>query len=407
MKVVGLVTEYNPFHNGHLYHLEESKKETNATHSIAVMSGHFLQRGEPAIIDKWTRAKNAVDAGVDLVVEIPSIFSCSSAEYFAFGSVALLNEMKIVDSLCFGSEDGKIDTISKFADLLSSNNKKFESLIVKALESGVSFPKAREIAYKQYFDSENNLEFKPNNILGIEYLKALNTLNSPIKAHTIKRVQADYMSLDLVGTISSATGIRNNIFTENNLNGIKNFLPSETFTSLKKNHLNNTLIHPKQLRDIILFKIRSTSLEDLKDIHDISEGLEYRIKKVAQKVSSYEDLIDNIVSKRFTRTRIQRIMIKILLNITKRDLMPNGVTKPKYARILAFNSKGASLIKRIKKESNLKIITNINKVQLDDSEKDMLDIDILASDIYNLLYNNQSEKSGGSDYLTTPYYKKD
>ena len=171
MKVVGLITEYNPFHNGHLYHLEESKKLTNSTHSIAVMSGHFLQRGEPAIMDKWTRAKNAVDAGVDLVIELPTIFSCSSAEYFATGSVSLLNSIGIVNTICFGSEDGDINKIYSIANLLVNKSKLIEEDLVKILKTGVSYAKARELAISNL--THNTVLFQPNNILAIEYVKAL------------------------------------------------------------------------------------------------------------------------------------------------------------------------------------------------------------------------------------------
>lgn len=407
MKVVGLVTEYNPFHNGHLYHLLASKEKTNATHSIAVMSGHFLQRGEPAIIDKWTRARNAVDAGVDLIIEIPTLFSSSSAEYFAYGSVSLLNQLGIVDTLCFGSEDGRIDLIQESANLLASNDEDLESHLLEALKTGISYPKAREIAMNRILDPLNKaLEFKPNNILGIEYLKSINFLNSKIEPFTIKRKQADYMSLELSGTISSATGIRNYIFNNNNLVGIENFVPSSTYDSLLYNFNNNNLIEPNLLGDLILYKIRSSSIEYLNSIHDVSEGLEYRIKKHAELSNSYEELITSVISKRFTRTRIQRIMVKILLDITKNMIKKCGDVQPKYARILAFNKKGAELIKRIKKESDFQLITNINKVQLDPSMKDMLDLDIKATNIYNLLYNKSISKSGGSDYLKTPYFKK-
>lgn len=382
MKVVGLVTEYNPFHNGHLYHLEESKKQTQSTHSIAVMSGHFLQRGEPAILDKWSRAKAAVEAGVDLVLEIPTLFSCSSAEYFAFGSVALLNSLNIVDTLCFGSEDGQLETMNNIADKLLSNCKDFEARLQNALNEGHSYPKARTLALETDFD------FKANNILGIEYLKALKQLNSSIEPATIKRVHAAYLDENLSGHIASATAIRKHA---HDLAAVKAYVPTSTF-----NILNQHQVYPKDMTQIILYKIRSSSLEALRDVHDMAEGLEYKIKKVAEKVNNFDELIEGVISKRFTKTRIQRILVKMLLNIKKEDMIN---IRPAYGRVLAFNDQGQQLLKKIKKCSDVPIITNINKCHLDEAAKKMLDYDILATNIYKLLTPNYT---GGDDYLKQP-----
>lgn len=404
MKVVGLITEYNPFHNGHLYHLEESKKITNSTHSIAVMSGHFLQRGEPSIMDKWTRAKNAVDAGVDLVIELPTIFSCSSAEYFATGSVSLLNSLGIVDTICFGSEDGNIDKIHYIADLLVSKSELIEEHLVKFLKTGISYPKARELAISNL--TKNKIQFQPNNILGIEYIKALIKLKSEIKPITINRVQADYMSLELKGSISSATGIRNHIFTTKELKTISNFIPDSTYESLKVFFNTASLINTSSLQDLILYKVRTSSACYISEIHDVSEGLEHRIKKAGNISTTYLELVESIVSKRFTKTRIQRILIKILLDIKTEYMGKAGSILPEYARILGFNKKGAELIKRIKKETNFQLITNINKVVLSDDIQNMLNIDIKATNIYNLFYPNSTMKKGGLDHIKKPYIKK-
>ncbi|MCH4890273.1 nucleotidyltransferase [Acidaminobacter sp. JC074] len=382
MKVVGLVTEYNPFHNGHLYHLNQSKEETQSDYAIAVMSGHFLQRGEPAIIDKWSRAKAAVESGVDLIIEIPTLYACSSAEYFAYGSVYLLNALGIVDHICFGSEDGNLETIDEITDMLLNPTEDFQEDLKKHLSDGHSFPKARSLALNKDF------EFKANNILGIEYIKALKTIESNIQPATIKRVQADYLDENLKGTIASATAIRKHA---SNLDQIRAFVPQPTFDMMNHHH-----VYKEDLTTLLLYKIRTSSLEEIRDIHDVSEGLEYKIKKVAERVSSYEDLLSGIVSKRFTKTRVQRILVKLLLNIKKDDFIDNH---PKYIRILAFNDKGKALLKKIKKTCTLPLITNINKIQLDQDAKDMLDLDITATNIYKLL---TPDKIGGDDYLKKP-----
>ena len=382
MKVVGLVTEYNPFHNGHLYHLEASKKETQSDCSIAVMSGHFLQRGEPAIVDKWSRAKVAVESGVDLVIEIPTLYACSSAEYFAYGSAYLLNALGIVDHICFGSEDGKLETIDEITDKLLSPSKEFQDDLKKFLRNGHSFPRARSLALNMDF------EFKANNILGIEYIKALKTLKSPITPATIKRIHSDYLDENLKGTIASATAIRKHA---SNLEDIKSFVPTATYDIMKHHH-----VYKEDLIDLLLYKIRTSTLQQMREIHDVSEGLEHKIKKVAERVSSYDELLSGIVSKRFTKTRVQRILVKLLLNIRKDDFIENH---PRYIRILAFNDNGKTLIKRMKKTCTLPIITNINKIQLDDDAKEMLNLDITATNIYKLL---TPDKIGGDDYLKQP-----
>ncbi|MBI9011643.1 MAG: nucleotidyltransferase [Clostridiales bacterium] len=398
MKVVGLVTEYNPFHNGHLHHLIESKNKTDATHSIAVMSGHFLQRGEPALINKWSRAKAAVESGVDLVLEIPTLFSCSSAEYFSYGSIALLNALNIVDTVCFGSEEGTLNQMQLIANLLSSKDASVESDMSYYLKQGLSYPKARELSLNKAIGDD--FTFKPNNILGIEYLKALNVLNSTMVPNTIQRKQADYMSLELKGHIASATGIRKQLQTDSNLESIRPFVPQSTFEMITREQ--DKLIYKEELIDLLLYKIRTSTPEEIRAIHDVSEGLENKIIKTAETATTYEELLNGIVSKRYTNTRVQRILVKILLNIKKETIGQCGTIDPLYGRILAFNSKGQELIRKIKKASDFPLVTNINKISLDEEAKDMLEYDIRATNIYHLLYKNTPDKKGGQDYLRNP-----
>lgn len=387
MKIVGLVTEYNPFHNGHLHHLNASKKETQSDYAIAVMSGHFLQRGEPAIINKWDRAKAAVKAGVDLVIEIPTLYACASAEYFAYGSIYLLDALGIVDTICFGSEHGNISAIQNIADILTNPSDDFNHRLQEALSQGHSYPKARSIALNTTFD------FKANNILGIEYLKALTTIDSTIQPATIQRIQADYLDEDLSGSIASATAIRKHAV---NLPSIENFVPKATYDMMQQYH-----VHKESLLQMLLYKIRSTSANDIQKISDVTEGLENKIKKAAINATTYDELIENILSKRFTQTRVQRLLVKLLLDIKKEMLIDNP---PRYARILAFNDHGKKILNRIKKTSKIPLITNINKVFLDEQAKEMLDLDIKATNIYQLL---SPDLKGGQDYLNKPIYIKD
>lgn len=396
MKIVGLITEYNPFHNGHLHHLEAAKETTKATHSIAIMSGHFLQRGEPAILDKWTRAKNAVEAGVDLVIELPTLFACSSAEYFAYGAVSLLKDLNCIDALCFGSEAGRLNEMQGIANLLSSQDPAFEAALQTELQSGLSFPKARENAIHHVMG--DGLDFHPNNILGIEYLKAINILDSPFEPFTIQRKEAAYMSTSLEGHIASATAIRSALKRKED--DMSDFVPPGTLNSLKANL--NSFIFPDDMAKLLLYKIRTMSPSALRAIHDVSEGLEMRIKAAGEKASDYQTLIALIVTKRYTRTRIQRILIKILLDIKKDDIGPCGVKRPAYARILAFNKQGQDILNAIKKTTHIPLVTNINKTELDPEALQMLKLDIKATNIYHLLYEDSQKNKGGRDYVQAP-----
>lgn len=236
MKVVGLITEYNPFHNGHKYHLEASKEKASATHSIAVMSGNFLQRGEPALLDKWTRAKMAVDSGVDLVLELPTVFATQSAEYFAHGALSVLEDTNVVDSLCFGSELGDTELLKDIADVLVDEPLEFKNILKKHLNLGLSFPKARSLALKAFFEHAKYSHFEkiekivesPNNILGIEYMKSLIKLKSKITPLTIKRVYSNYHDKDINSSIASATSIREHYFKNKNIKELSSVVPPST-----------------------------------------------------------------------------------------------------------------------------------------------------------------------------------
>ena len=209
--VLGIISEYNPFHNGHLHHLIESKKLTNSDYSIVVMSGNFTQRGEVSIIDKWSRAQMAIENGVDLVIELPTIYAISSAENFASGAIKILDSLEIVNFVSFGSECNNISTLQEVTDVLTNEPPEYKTLLTHELSSGVSFPKAREIACTKYLQKNsaenislyNNILSSPNNILGIEYLKALKKLNSKITPHIINRIESDHNSIDIKNNIGT------------------------------------------------------------------------------------------------------------------------------------------------------------------------------------------------------------
>lgn len=420
MKVLGLITEYNPFHNGHLYHLNKSIEITGATHTIAVMSGNFLQRGEPALVHKWARAKMAIECGVDLVIELPTAYACSTAELFAYGSISLLHHLNIVDCISFGSEYGEITTLSTIAEILANSPESFKSSLKSYLKMGLPFPVARSKALIDYYKLYNkgcckeelinisNIMQNPNNILSIEYLKALKCLNSKILPYTISRIKADYHSKDILDNISSATAIREHLKMGKSFEELLKVMPPSSFKILKESYDNGIApIFKEDFEKAIIAILRREKPQNFSEYFDVNEGLENKIYECSHKCSSIEALYNCIKSKRYTLTRIQRICMHILLNIKKKDLIAyNNLGGPQYARILGFNDKGREIIKQCKLKSKIPIINKINRYGLKDKiVQSQLDLDIRATNIYNLAFKDSSNIV--TDYNMSPYYKED
>lgn len=420
MKILGLVTEYNPFHNGHLYHLDMSKKITNATHTVAIMSGNFLQRGEPAIMHKWERAKMAVKSGVDLVIELPTLYACSTAEIFAHGAISLLNSLKVINYISFGSEIGDLNLLLKISDILVDSPPQFSSILKNYINLGFTFPIARSKAIIEYLEKVedyetnkliliNNVMKNPNNILGIEYLKAIKQLNSPIIPYTISRKSAHYNDKKIfIGSIASAIAIREHIFNNKPLSDIKYVLPNSTFNILLFNiNAGFAPISNMDFEKPILAILRRSNLDNIRNVFDVVEGLENRIYQCSIKTNTLPKLYNCIKSKRYTLTRIQRILMHILLNINKNDIFYcNDNGGPQYARVLAFNTKGREILKALKTTSSIPIISNLKHYHPQNkAARKMLNIDIRATNIYSLAFKNKSTIKAPLDYTTSPYYE--
>ncbi len=408
MKVLGLITEYNPFHNGHLHHLEKSREITGCDTVVCVMSGNFIQRGLPALTNKWSRAEMALNNQVDLIIELPVYYAVSSAEFFAHGAVKLLDSLGFVDSLCFGSECGEIDLLKIIAFVLAEEPAAYKEKLCRRLEEGLSFPAARSLALQDYFsqNSPNDLALvralidKPNNILGIEYMKALKRLNSTIKPSTIRRYKADYNSYKQYGSIASATAIRK-ILASNELEVVKSVVPESSYNILRREISEGRgPVFSESFELAILSMLRKMSSEELRGVNDVTEGIENRIIKAAQESGSLSELLDRIKTKRYTLTRLQRILTCILLGLSRDNLETfNSAGGPQYIRVLGFSEKGEELLGKIK-ASSLPLVTNLpvflkNCTAL---QKKMLEADILASDIYCLGYPSASERLGGQDF---------
>lgn len=398
--VLGIIAEYNPFHNGHLHHLIESKKITNSDYCIAIMSGNFTQRGEVSIVDKWEKAKMALNNGVDLIIELPTLYAISSAENFASGAIKILNSLGVVDFISFGSESNDITLLDDIANVLAFEPAQYKTLLSHELARGESYPKARENAVMMYLNDIRrfaNVLSSPNNILGIEYLKSLKRLKSDIQPLALKREGSKYndVSVPRSSRFASATAIRNLCQSTDDITPIQRFVPEATFDILEENIKKGNFVKNISAFDKeILYTLRKMSIDEIANLPDVSEGLEYSLKNAANECNSVIELLSIVKSKRYTQTRLQRILLYSILGITKKDMELSVSTTP-YIRVLGFNDKGQELISKIsKKNRKLEIVTSVKKFMDKKSNanlKIMMNKDIWATDVYTLGFDYESK----------------
>ena len=395
--VLGIVAEYNPFHNGHLYHLEKSKRDTNSEYSIAVISGNFTQRGSTSLVDKWEKAQMAIANGVDLVIELPTLYATSSAENFADGAIKLLDSLKIVDHVSFGAETPNLSALDHLAEILYYEPKEYKALLSIELGKGLSFPKARENALMMYLNDQKNIRNilnSPNNILAIEYLKALKKYKSRINPYIIGRFESDYNSTKITGNIASSTAIRN-MLKNNAFNILPKLMPQSSCAILAKNlKTGHAIPDISVFEKEIIYNLRKMTINEIKELPDVSEGLEFAIKEAASSCNTIVEFLNIIKSKRYTTTRLQRILVYALLGITKKDIEVSKKTIP-YVRVLGFNQNGKHLLSEISKANpKLQIITSVKKFIDSNNKNRNLDIllskDIWATNVYTIGYNNDS-----------------
>lgn len=394
--VLGIVAEYNPFHNGHLYHLETAKKIANADYTIAIMSGNFTQRGSTSIVNKWTKAQMAIQNGIDLVIELPTIYSVSSAENFAQGAIKILKELNIVNKISFGVETSDTAALNNIAKVLSDEPKEYKNILSQELKKGISFAKARENALIFYLNDDvryKNILNSPNNILGVEYLKSLKIFKTEIEPIPIKREKVYYNDDKIVDEFASATAIRK--FLEiKQFYDISKVVPRVTYDVLRKEcELGHTVTDLKQYEREMIYNLRKMTIEQIAELPDVSEGLENSIKYAVNFCNTIEEVINIVKSKRYTQTRIQRILLCSLLGITQKDIFFSKKAMP-YIRILGFNEKGKELLSEIKKSnSKIPMVTSVKKFEDTNTNKTykrMMEIDRFATDVYTLAYTEGS-----------------
>ncbi|MBQ3408689.1 MAG: nucleotidyltransferase [Clostridia bacterium] len=400
--VLGIVAEYNPFHNGHAYHLEKAKDKSEAQYSVCVISGNFVQRGNSSVLNKWKKAEMALLNGVDLVIELPTIYSVSSAEGFSFGAMKILNSLNIIDSISFGTETDDYGALNNIASVVCDEPKQYKDMLSSELKKGFSFPKARENALMLYFNNNEryaNILNGPNNILAVEYLKSLKKIKSKIQPIPVKREKVYYNDNQIVDEFASATAIRK-LLRDNDFREIRKVVPNSTYEILsRETELGNIILDLSYYEKQIIYTLRKMSVDEIKEIPDVNEGLENSIKNAACYTNNLSDFIDIVKSKRYTQSRIQRILICVLLGITKKDAEMARRATP-YIRVLGFNENGRELLSRIKKANpRLPVITSVKKFKDTNTNKTynrILDIDMLATDIYTMACKNDC--IAGLDY---------
>ena len=388
--MLGIITEYNPFHNGHKIHIDKSKEKTKSESCIVVMSGNFTQRGELAIFDKYTRTKMALLNGADIVLELPLCFATASAELFSLGAVDILNKTGIVKNICFGSEKGEIKSFLEVANVLSNEPIAFKENLNNFLKEGLSFPKARLKALEKFLNKDISFLKEPNNILSIEYLKAINKLNSNILVETIKREKVDFHSNNICGDVASATAIRYAILN-GKFNEIKNVVPKNCFYIIKENFKYVPKID--DYTEILKYILKTNTPEYIKNIADITEGLE---NKIIDNINSENitQLIEKIKSKRYTYTKLQRAILHIILNVTKEDESYLRKNLNPYIRVLGFKKSSSHLLKELTENAKVPVITNLKNAKdiLDNKALYFLQKEIVSTDIYYLKENKKNNQ---------------
>lgn len=382
MKSCGIIVEYNPFHNGHLYHMKMAKKLTNATVIVAVMSGNFLQRGEPAIVDKWARAKQALSQGVDLVIELPFAYAVQSADYFARGAIKILQALNC-ETLCFGTETGDNINYEFWGQFIAENQEKMNQVFHQMKNTGDSYPMQMMKTFQKICPEEELTFSLPNQILGLSYAKENANHDNPMRLFPLKREVVGYHDPTIHRKFASASAIRTAVLS-NKSDTIKKVVPCLTLQDLKE----LPSISWNDFWPLLKYKLISSSYLELQNIYQMTEGIEYRLKESVKKATSFDMFIHLAKTKRYTWTRLQRLSTYILLNVTKKEI--EDCWEDNYVRVLGFTQTGQKFLHQQKKNGKLPIISKINQ-----SNSQKLALDIRGDNVYQLANSSISEQIKG------------
>ncbi|MCC5465089.1 nucleotidyltransferase [Pelosinus baikalensis] len=412
MQAVGVIVEYNPFHNGHKWHIDAAKKRSGCPFVIGVMSGNFVQRGEPAMFDKWKRAEMAIRGGVDLIIELPTVFAVRSAQYFAAGGIRLLHSLGIVSHVCFGAEHADLELLNKIAT--AANDVNIMNQMHINLQLGNTYASALGQALEKQYNIAGNIISSSNNILAVEYLRAIKKFSPTLQPIAVTRQLSKYNDTTITSSFASATAIRQAIINHMTITDeIKMSVPETTseilYDLLSQKRGPVTL---SNFSSIVLAQLRITSSKQLEKLPNVSEGLHYKIRDSSLLAANIEHLLALLKSKRYTYTRLQRILIHALLGATQDQLASFDKEGPLYARILAFNQNGRLLLKKMNQTNAIPLITKTTHY-LSSKQRDtdtltplqqMLSVDTLASDIYSLGIPSSSWNMGAWDFRYPALY---
>jgi len=408
MSTVGVVVEYNPLHNGHLYHLQQSKKITQAENIVAVMSGNFLQRGEPALADKWARTEMALRAGCDLVLELPVAYSSQPAQWFAYGAVSVLDASGVVDSLCFGSESGELASLQQLASLLTEEPERFATLLSELLKAGLPYPSAFSSAAETYLQERGMGEHaysltQPNHTLGLHYLIALRKLNSSIVPYTLRREKSGYGQTDITDAkIASATALRKLLLGESgSLDQLAAYVPASTLAILRREtEAGRAPIHWDSFARPLFHELYRHAAAELAEFAEVSEGLEHRLRGILSELPEYSvaALLEALKTKRYTRTKLQRTLLRILLGHRKELLSPERLAAGvDYIRVLGFTERGRLLLRDMRRKAKVPVVASAAK-----HDSPYLAMEALATGAYSLAYRNAQPSDALRDFTLSP-----
>ena len=414
MKVTGIIAEYDPFHNGHSYHIKKAREMTGADAIVVVMSGHFTQRGMPAFFSRDARVRMAVDGGADLVIELPYIYACNSSHEFARGAAGILNGIGCVDALVFGAETDDMDALEKAARAAAGTDDRSSAYIKEEMKNGVSYPEALTRSVEKIYGAQTAAVLRePNNLLGIEYMKALHELGSGIKPFIVSRRSAAHgESLEMLHErkqeqrIASGTAVRKAVYA-GGARAAEMLVPDTSFSIISGYERSSGFSFAeyrdkikKNMFELLKYKIITSDESELAEVYGVAEGLENRLKSCISGADDIDGLIDSVKSKRYTRARISRTLMHLLINLRTTDF--ETLRETYCARVLGFSPTGGKLLRLMSESSAIPVFSNLSRLDKRSPEAArVLKYDMRASDVYALLYG--SGDAPGRERRFVPY----